>query len=449
MQRLTEEHEDVFFSAFNYAAIGMALVGPDGRWLKVNNALCGIIGYPARELMTKTFQDITHPEDLDEDLRFVNQMLAGEIDSYQMEKRYFHRDGHIVHILLSVSLVRNQDGSPRFFISQIQDISRQKQLAADLARMVREDDLTQVFNRRYFMECASRDVRRGCRFREPQALMMIDIDHFKRINDAYGHGVGDDVLRTVAGECRNALRSVDVFGRLGGEEFAALLLNADSEIAWMLAERMRQRVEKCVVETVQGPVQCTVSIGLATFTAADMSLDMLLHHADEALYEAKDAGRNRIVAHSVTGHGGSASEEDPRSAFVRLAWSSAFESGCAAIDRQHRNLFLLGNDLLGGIVAGLPDDEVVALGRQLVHELAVHFRDEEKLFREAFYPGADDHSRLHSALLQDMRSILDKFSSRRVSVAELFELLVIGIVKDHFLTEDRKFFPYLHTVASC
>ena len=129
-----QDSEERFSSAFEYAAIGIALVAPDGRWLKVNRALCAMIGYTESELLSNTFQDITHPDDLVADLEFVRQILAGEIRTYQMEKRYFHKDGHTVSILLSVSLVRDAEGQPLHFISQIQDISDRKQAEMELAQ---------------------------------------------------------------------------------------------------------------------------------------------------------------------------------------------------------------------------------------------------------------------------------------------------------------------------
>lgn len=105
----------------------MALVGLDGKWIEINRALSAITGYSGDELIGHTFQEITHPEDLDLDLANVEQMLAGTIDSYQMEKRYYHKNGAIVWALLSVSLVRTAEGEPRFFISQIQDITGRKE----------------------------------------------------------------------------------------------------------------------------------------------------------------------------------------------------------------------------------------------------------------------------------------------------------------------------------
>jgi len=126
------ESQARFSSAFRDATIGMALVGIDGRWLQVNPALCELVGYKEDELLATTFQAITHPDDLDADLAFVRRMLAGEIRTYQMEKRYFHKKGHSVWILLSVSLVLDAVGQPHYFISQIQDINERKRITEEL-----------------------------------------------------------------------------------------------------------------------------------------------------------------------------------------------------------------------------------------------------------------------------------------------------------------------------
>jgi PAS domain S-box-containing protein len=118
--------EERFSNAFKYAAIGMALVAPDGRFLRANQALCDLLGYSAEELTNKTFQEITHPEDLDTDVDFLRRMLRGEIGSFHTEKRYFHKTGRVVRALLSVSAVRDKDGRLLHFVSQIQDITERK-----------------------------------------------------------------------------------------------------------------------------------------------------------------------------------------------------------------------------------------------------------------------------------------------------------------------------------
>jgi PAS domain S-box-containing protein len=132
METTLRESEERFRAAFEFAAIGMALVAPDGQWVRVNRALCGIVGYTADELLATTFQAITHPDDLDADMEYVRQMLDGSRSHYDMEKRYFHKDGHIVWILLSVSLVRDDAGQPMYFVSQIQDITARKHAESQL-----------------------------------------------------------------------------------------------------------------------------------------------------------------------------------------------------------------------------------------------------------------------------------------------------------------------------
>jgi len=133
------ESEERFRGAFEFAAIGMALVAPDGRWLRVNHSLCKIVGYSAEELLNSNFQSITVDEDLDTDVDQMRQMLAGHLSNYDMEKRYIHKDGHTVWALLSVSLVRGAAGEALYFVSQIQDISERKRLERALRNATHEE----------------------------------------------------------------------------------------------------------------------------------------------------------------------------------------------------------------------------------------------------------------------------------------------------------------------
>lgn len=128
----------LFETVFKNSAVGFALVAPDGKWLQVNKSLCKIVGYTEKELLGKTFQDITHKDDLEKDLGNVKQMLDGTIKTYQMEKRYIHKDGHTVWVLLNVSLIRGDENKPEFFISEIQNITKQKEYEEELKEKISE-----------------------------------------------------------------------------------------------------------------------------------------------------------------------------------------------------------------------------------------------------------------------------------------------------------------------
>jgi diguanylate cyclase (GGDEF)-like protein len=162
------------------------------------------------------------------------------------------------------------------------------------------DELTGVRNRRYFMPLLEREVERAKRFGQSLSLLMLDIDRFKRINDAYGHPTGDLVIRRLADLCRDAVREIDVIARVGGEEFCVLLPGASIGHAGEVAERIRAMVEATDVENPQAlPLGFTVSIGVASLNADDATGYDLFGRADTALYAAKAAGRNCVITHPV------------------------------------------------------------------------------------------------------------------------------------------------------
>ena len=170
----------------------------------------------------------------------------------------------------------------------------------EVQRLATLDGLTGTYNRRHFMELAQREYDNARRFGHPLTAMMLDVDHFKRINDRHGHHVGDQVLRILADRCRTALRSVDVLGRYGGEEFAILLPGSTQHhAATVLAERIRRRVADEPIPTDDGAVKVTVSVGVAELDEEMRNPGDLFKRADAALYEAKQAGRNRVVEDAV------------------------------------------------------------------------------------------------------------------------------------------------------
>jgi diguanylate cyclase (GGDEF)-like protein/PAS domain S-box-containing protein len=177
-----------------------------------------------------------------------------------------------------------------------QDIAGRKAMEAELARLATTDPLTGVANRRRFLEQVGMELDRMKRFGDPATLLMLDVDHFKAVNDTHGHAAGDAVLRHLAELARLRLRRVDLLGRLGGEEFGILLPGTNRAGALLLAERFRRQVEDTPAQSAKGSISVTISIGVTELGPGDSGPDAILARADAALYRAKEAGRNRVEA---------------------------------------------------------------------------------------------------------------------------------------------------------
>jgi diguanylate cyclase (GGDEF)-like protein/PAS domain S-box-containing protein len=285
-----------FESAFANAPIGMALVDLEGRCLQVNDALCRITGHARAAFEATTLQALTHPEDLDVDADFRRELLDGRIPSYQVEKRYRHAWGHYVWGLLTVSLVRDDQGKILHVVSQVQDISERRELAQRLEYLIDHDFLTGLANRRRFEQELSREAERVARYGAPGAVLVIDLDNFKEVNDAFGHMAGDDLLKGVAGAIRNRIRQTDLLARIGGDEFGVLLPQADADQAQVAADGIVKALGRHVAVLGDQSIRVTASVGLAMFDR--LSATEILARADIAMYEAKQAGRNRFALYS-------------------------------------------------------------------------------------------------------------------------------------------------------
>ncbi len=264
----------------------MALVGIDGAWLRINDAMCAIVGYTREELYPRTFQDITHPDDIEADLELVREVLTGARRGYQMEKRYIRRDGSTVWASLSVSLVRDTDGEPLHFVSHVQDISERKRLEAELTRLANRDDLTGLYNRRHFERELARELKLIERHGGHAAVLLLDLDDFKAVNDTHGHAGGDELLRHVAMVLRDRLRETDLVARFGGDEFAILLRHTPAEAAERVAELLTEELERRPATIDGAETPGYASIGAAALHgSADAGEALRL--ADQAMYRRK------------------------------------------------------------------------------------------------------------------------------------------------------------------
>ncbi len=317
-ERRLIDSEKRFRNTFEQAAVGIAHVAIDGTFLRVNQRYCEITGYSEPELGDARFQDITHPEDLAADWGRAQALLRGEINTYSLEKRYIRKDETQVWVNLTVSLARNEIAEPEYFIAVVQDIGARKKIEAerdelihtleeqvrrrteDLERLSMTDALTGIANRRCFDKVMAAEWARAQRSQQPLSLLVVDVDHFKSLNDHRGHAYGDRSMVAIAYALRQlSVRSSDLVARYGGDEFIFLLPETDRAGAGRLARKVKSAIRALAISNPGAPRSgsLTVSQGTATLipkpgrTAQD-----LLDEADRAMYTAKRCGRNRIVA---------------------------------------------------------------------------------------------------------------------------------------------------------
>lgn len=234
-----------------------------------------------------------------DDLAYAAESLAKVLESGAVEVREYRiirADGQLRWLSDKCFISRSSESDQTQIIVGIaEDITDKKQLEGELQRLATTDVLTQSSNRRHFFECAQREFEQARKFGSPLAFLLLDIDNFKQINDRYGHQMGDQVLQRLASCGALAVRSGDLFGRIGGEEFAALFAGCEPALAVQVAERLQRDVQRLRFSHQQASFAITVSQGLTSLRGDDSSLDMLFARADAAMYQAKRQGKNQIV----------------------------------------------------------------------------------------------------------------------------------------------------------
>jgi diguanylate cyclase (GGDEF)-like protein/PAS domain S-box-containing protein len=284
--------ERMFDGAFRSAVIGKAIVAAEGECLRINDSFARMLGYSVDELMGRHFAEFTHPDDLGLSEPWVSDILAGRSDTYQIEKRYVRRDGSVVHTLLCVSAVRDDSGRPLHFVAEVVDISERKAQQDQLRHEATTDHLTGLLNRRAFDEAVAVAIDRADQNHHGIAVLMVDLDRFKPVNDKFGHAIGDALLVEIGRRISKTVRTRDKVARLGGDEFAVLLVDATQEQGEIAARRLHAALREPF--QVDGQVILpSASVGSAYRESREISASQLLREADDELYRAKRVGRAR------------------------------------------------------------------------------------------------------------------------------------------------------------
>jgi diguanylate cyclase (GGDEF)-like protein/PAS domain S-box-containing protein len=295
--RLSEREQ--LFSALlvSVNAVLWAFDWESRRVLYVSPAYERIFGRSAGLLLSdyNQWRDSIYPDDLDYAERSLAEVLVKGADE-DREYRIIAADGQVRWLSDKCFINRQAEpGQPVIIVGIAEDITDKKQMETELQRLATTDVLTQSSNRRHFFDCAHREFEQARHQGTPLAFLLLDIDDFKVINDSYGHQEGDNVLQRLAESGRATLRRGDVFGRVGGEEFAAVFPGCAPDMAMQVAERLQREIQRLSFSHGDQTFGITVSQGLTSLTAEDESIDSLFARADAAMYQAKHQGKNRIV----------------------------------------------------------------------------------------------------------------------------------------------------------
>ncbi|WP_242442863.1 diguanylate cyclase [Magnetospirillum sp. 15-1] len=461
---------------FDNSSVAIFTIDSSGRIGAANQRMAEMFMMPLESLIGMEYVDLVDPGEQEAARKNMADHLIQDRPNVNLERHYWRSNGTAFWGQLTASHMPAYKDGHAGLVCVVSDITERKiaeqhlaershelevlnleltkaveALAASNAELVaareelehlaRHDTLTGAWSRSRIEESVRQEMLRNSRYGHPVSLIFIDLDHFKRINDGYGHAVGDEVLKSFCDIAQKCMRSTDLLGRWGGEEFVIVTPNSGLMIAILLAERIRKAV-MAYDFPVAGHI--TASFGVAEYRENE-TWESWLCRSDAALYAAKEGGRNRVITDACE-----ADEADEAElldlSFLRLVWRSTYESGLAAIDAQHRNLFEHANNLLTSVIGERPKDEVLPQIESLVMDLLEHFRDEEAAFRSIGYPGADEHAQIHQGLIDRAGELVENFASGELALGDLFNFLAYDVVAKHMLSEDRKFFGHLQAV---
>ena len=289
-ERLLAEERTRWVAAFHSAPIGMALADLDGRWLEVNRALCRVLGRDRESLLASDPRRLTHPDDRETGREQLARVMSGEIEGFEVERRYQLPSGAFVWTLLSLALVRDLADAPLYFVLQFQDVTARREAdqelsryAAQLAQLARRDPVTGLPNYREFRSQLDHELQRATRYQQEWSLVLFDIDDFGQLNDA-DRLRGDRALTFTGQAIAEACRASDRAARIGADEFALILPNTSSDEAKAAATR--------IAAAVKNGGSAALSFGAVTWPADGQTIELLLLRADMALQESKPGDRH-------------------------------------------------------------------------------------------------------------------------------------------------------------
>lgn len=306
----------------------------------------------------------------------------------------------------------------------------------ELKDISRTDPLTGIMNRRALVSIIESDIHRNLRSGQTSCLILFDIDHFKHINDSYGHDMGDKALIAICKSVQVKIRNIDFFARWGGEEFLILASGTSLYNAGHLGEKIRKTVEDLEYEN---GMKTTVSVGIAEFTNNEVMEDWF-KRVDEALYKAKEAGRNNVKMDNFLSEPGG-SIQNP---FSQVSWRPEYSSGNIIIDSEHRELFTRVTGLINRVLADESDMTILQDLEQIIKDTSAHFEHEEDVLKKTDYPLCREHMEVHTQLIHKAENILGLYMKGHVNMTAVLSYFIFDLIAKHVLEYDVGYFKYLN-----
>ena len=433
------DHELEFFLAVNPDMLCVA--NTNWEFLRVNQKFEHVLGYSASELEGKSFVSLIHSDDTSIVLNvmkslekqqtihsFVNRVLCKD-GSYRYLEWKSQPNGKYIY---AAARDRTDKCLKEKSLIQLTEKLQKKNEALKILAVT--DELTGLYNRHYIDRTINDIMYHSDRNHEPLTMIILDLDHFKLVNDRWGHPIGDKVLKHISELTQLNLRNTDILARFGGEEFVIILQNTALQSALIIAEKLRKIMENTLIAPV-GNV--TSSFGVSERKIYE-PFKSWYKRADKALYLAKESGRNKVVA--------SDAQEEPV-ASVNIEWKRDWESGNREIDKQHQDLVIQGNRLINLSLLQANHEQMMKQLEVVLKTIIDHFNEEELILIDIGYPDSQTHAKIHQGLIEKALNLKQSYLNGELKLSAFFSFIVDDIIVGHMLDSDIDYFPYIHKIG--
>lgn len=437
-RKRNEESLKIAAMFFQNTSEGMIITDADGTITSVNPAFTALSGYSADEAIGMTPRILKSGK---QDDAFYRRLWSEVVTKGEWKGEIWnrHKSGDLVAEQVAINTVYGPDGSAHQRIALYHDVTQLKNAAENVFHQANYDTLTELANRHLFFQQLARELSRARRGGKQVALLFMDLDKFKPVNDEFGHEAGDFVLKTVANRWQACVRSGDTLARLGGDEFA--LIVGDISLPGEA-----QPIAQKLIDAVAAPIELPdgnrcgigVSIGISIYPDNGVEMDSLVAAADAAMYESKHNGQGKAALSRVQSR-----TRTPNGDWV--VFDAAHLTGVKIIDDQHRQMVQMVNDLNRSIEEGRDDAELKSRFSALLAFTGTHFATEEMLMDHNRYPQVEEHKKQHLSLLHDLQLIAREFNQGA-------ELRLLQSIKDwllgHIQHTDKPLGNYLTSLDS-